>query len=734
MTLPIVKRYFIAFDQHKWTGLAACLLVMGVSLVVAKQPAPPKEYRAEGSLGANPPRVTFSKTATDIQQPVASKDIVLNEEVMSAVAQQAKVEVKNLSKNIYVGLPKPPAKGETPPPPIISINFKDTNEDRAKAVVNLALQESSKFSRKINTTRLMAIINEIEKRLPAVEKELRAAESNLEQYTKREGSVLLAAKNGSLVKSILENQAQQLSLQLQSQGIETQIASLQQRLGLNPDQAYASSALSADPIIANLRVQIYQAESQLEVLKKDLRPKHPNIVQLRKQIASYEELLRQRATEVIGGGGIAAPLKSANQVRQDSNLDPARQALANQLVAMQTQKEILQQQLKGVMQQEQKLRKEYATIPNKQLEQARLQEKLQLKQNLYSQMQASLADAKTAEAETVASWIPLGPAKSSLVPQEAMSPIVILLAGGLVGILVGGGIIFLLGSLGGVFQTMEDIRAAMVQRDMAVLGILPYVAIPDPELGETPIILDAHSPYLEPYERLRTNLRRASEDPVKVILLTSVTNEEGKSVSAYNMAITSARAGKRTLIVEADMRSPSLARSVKVAPDPDAAIEPLRYYGNWSDCVRLVPEVENLYLVPSPGPVQQPAAILESSEFRRLLEDVRGRFDMVFIDAPALSLCNDTFVLEPMTDGIILVARPGYTVESMFSEAAEQLTESEDITFLGGIINGTDIPIAKTPVFTEQKSIATELERETVTQQNQTEPVPVPEEIKVPTP
>ncbi|MGA9381843.1 MAG: polysaccharide biosynthesis tyrosine autokinase, partial [Phormidium sp.] len=556
---------------------------------------------------------------------------------------------------------------------------------------------------------------------------------NLEQYTKREGSVLLAAKNGNLVQSILLSQAQQSSLKLQLQGIDTQIASLQQRLGLNPDQAYASSALSADPIIANLRVQIYQAESQLEILKKDLRPQHPNIIQLRKQIKSYEELLRQRANEVIGGNGITAPLKSANEVRQDSNLDPARQTLANQLVALQTQKETLQQQIKAVMQQEQTLRREYATIPNKQLEQARLQEKLQLKQNVYSQIQASLADAQTAEAETVSTWIPEGEAQVTKLAQEASNPILIIGAGGLVGIIVGGAIIFLLGSLGGVFQTMEDIRAAMVQRDIAVLGILPYVAIIDPELGETPIILDAHSPYLEPYERLRTNLRRAGEDPVKVILLTSVINEEGKSVSAYNLAITSARAGKRTLIIEADMRSSSLARNVKVAPDPDASIEPLRYYGNWSDCIRLVPEVENLYLVPTPGPVQQPAAILESSEFRRLLEDVRGRFDLVFVDAPALSLCNDAFVLEPMTDGIILVARPGYTVESMFSEAAEQLTESEDITLLGGIINGTDIAIAKTSIFTEQKLMVTEPEpepeNETLPQKEQ----PEQEEVKVPT-
>ncbi|MFB2935296.1 GumC family protein [Aerosakkonemataceae cyanobacterium BLCC-F154] len=730
MTLPIVKRYFIAFDQHKWTGLVACLLVTGASVIVAKQPVPPKEYRAEGSLIANPPTVVFSKTATDIQQPVASAQLIKNNEVITSVAQQAKVEVKELAKKLNVGLPKPPAKGEPAPTPRMTISYVDTDKKRAENVVNAVLQETSKFSRKINTTRLMAIINEINKRLPEVEKELREAERNLEQYTKREGSVLLAAKNGSLVKSILDSQAQQSALQLQLQGIDTQIASLQQRLGLNPDQAYASSALSADPIIANLRVQIYQAESQLEILKKDLRPKHPSIIQLQKQINSYEELLRQRANEVVGGNGIAAPLKSANEVRQDSNLDPARQALANQLVALQTQKETMQQQLKAVMQQEQRLRREYATIPNKQLEQARLQEKLQLRQNVYSQMQASLADAQTAEAETVSSWIPEGEAEVKQIPLEVTSPILVIVAGGFVGIIVGGAVIFLLGSLGGVFQTMEDIRAAMVQRDMAVLGILPYVAITDPELGETPIILDAHSPYLEPYERLRTNLRRASEDPVKVILLTSVTNEEGKSVSSYNLAITSARAGKRTLIVEADLRSPSLARSVKVAPDPDASIEPLRYYGNWSDCIRLVPEVENLYLVPSPGPVTQPAAILESSEFRRLLEDVRGRFDMVFVDAPALSLCNDTFVLEPMTDGIILVARPGYTVESMFSEAAEQLTESEDLTFLGGIINGTDIPIAKTPLFPEPKLMVTEPETETLTDKEEAEP----EEVKVPTP
>lgn len=705
MALPIIKRYLIAFDQHKWTGLFACILVTGGSFVFALQPVPETKYQGEGILTYTQPPVIFSTTGTNIQQQgqIPNREIVLNPDVLRTTVEKVKVDPKQLIKNIDIGLPKPPGRGEAPPPPLLKVRYTDTDEKRAVEVINIMMEEAVKQSKKINTSRLTAIINEIKKRIPAAEKELREAEKKLEDYTKREGSILLAAKNGSLVQGILGSQAQQNALQFQLQGIETQILSLQQRLGLTPDQAYASSALSADPLIANLRVQIYQTESQLEILKKDLRPQHPTIIQLRKQQRSYEELLRQRAAEVIRGNGQTAPIQSATQIRQDSSLDPARQALANQLVALQTQKETLQQQLKATAAQEQIQRREYATIPNKQLEQARLEEQLLLKRSLYSKMQAALADAQAAEAETVSSLAIAKLADITSELKETKNLYMIVGIGALVGVAVGGAVIFLLGSLGGVLQTMEDIRGALAQRDVQVLGILPYIFLIDPEREDAPIVVSPNSPYLESYERFRSNLRRASEKPPKVVLLTSTSSQEGKSVNAYNLGITSARAGKRTLVIEADLRSPSLAKALKVAPDPDAYVEPLRYYSSWNECIRLVPEVENLYIVPSPGPVQQPAAILESSEFRKLLEDVRGRFDMVILDTPALSLCNDALLLEPLTDGIILVTRPGYTLENMLAEAADQLTESEDLRLLGAIVNGADIPLPAPTAFAVQQ-------------------------------
>ena len=698
MTPPIIKRYLIAFDQHKWTGVAACILILGASGFVAISQKPPEiQYQAEGILSAHQPPVSFSKTGPDIQQrgQVLSNvnDLLYSNNgfIIRSVGEKLKIKPTDIRKKLQVRLPKPPGKGEPEPPPLVRLIYTDTN-DKVADLVNELMKGVIEQSSLSNKSTLQAIKDEINKRLPETEKELRAAEQKLQLYTKLQGPLLLAAENGSLIQGITGSQALQRQIQFQLQGIDSQIASLQQRLGLTPNQAYASSALSADPIIANLRTQIYQTESQLEILKKDLRPEHPNIVALLKQQQAYEQLLRQRAAEVIGGNGIAAPLQSTSQIRQDSSLDPARQMLAQQLITLQTQKDALQSQLKTSINQEKSLRQEYRTIPDKQLELSRLQSEFQLKQTLYSRIQASLIDAQVAEAETISSFSIVKQAEVSPLPVEAQNPIIIILIGAGAGLVVGGGLIFLLGSLAGILQTMEDIRGLVQEQDGSLLGVVPFIMAFDREREGIPVLVNPDSPYLEAYERFRSSLRRSSEKPPKVVLLTSTIAQEGKSVTAYNLGIASARAGKRTLVIEADLRSPSLAKSLKIAPDPDASVEPLRYYGNSHDCVRLVPEVENLYLIPNPGPIRQPAAILESSEFKRLLEDIKGRFDFVIIDAPALSASNDAFLLEPLTDGMVLVTRSGYTPESMLNQVLEELNESEDLRLLGVVINGADIP------------------------------------------
>ncbi len=698
MTLSVVKRYLIAFDQYKWVGLATLAVTVGVSGVVAVQPTPPPVYVAAGTLAYRRPSVIFSSTTTKIQQEgqEITKDMLLDKRVVEAAAKKVNVSAKKLADNVQV---KMPSKNNDPSA-LIQVLYKNADRKKAEAVVEALMKEMVARSQTINTSRLRETIAQINKRLPKVTQDLRETEQKLETYEKREGVSILAAQSGALPQAITSSQQQQRQLRVQLGGIEAQINSLQERLGLNVEQAYVAQALSADPIIAQLRVQLFSIESQLKILRSDLQEEHPKIVELLKQKQAFEQQLQQRQSEVLGGNGVAAPLRSADRIRVDSSLDPARQQLAQSLIALQTQRDMLQQQLQGIEKTEQELRREHATIPNKQLEQARLAQQVALKKSLYDKMQSALVDAEAAVVETTGSLTIAQLPKTDDVESNKRGLPVMLAVGGFVGLLLGGGLIFLLGMLNGKFYSWEEVRAALVEKEVPILAVLPEVTVFDSYGDEMPLALEANSPYLEFYERLRTNLRRIGDKPVKVVLLTSAAGLEGKSFSAYNLAIASARSGKRTLLIEADLRSASNVESLKIAADPLAAVEPLHYYGNISECVFLVPEVENLYVVPSPGCLRQASAVLESSEMRRLFDDVRNRFDFVVVDSPALSECNDALTLEPYTDGMILVARPGYTLSSMLSEAADQLLESDEEEshksgprLLGAIINGADIAV-----------------------------------------
>jgi capsular exopolysaccharide synthesis family protein len=697
MAPPFVKRYLVALDRHKWAGLAGFAVVLGLSGVAALQPAPAVRYLSQALLTYVTPPVTLSQTGTELQQrsQALTSETLLSDYVIESVSKklaEQQIQVDPILLRQQAKVVVNPDATEEQPGFYVLVSYEDSNDERAQLVNTLLVEAIIEQSRQFNAQQLDRILSNLNELLPKVEGELREAEQNLERYIRTEGPAIQAAEDGNLLGAITGGQEQQRQLVLSIQGIDAQMQSLQDRLGLSPDEAYASSALSADPIIADLRARIHESETQLALFAQTLRPEHPTMVDLRNQKQAYEQMLQQRVAEVIGGGQ-AAPLRVASAIRQASSLDPARQQLADTLVNLKTQRDTLVQQLATLRTSEQQLRQEYSGLPNKQLDLARLQQQVALKQAFYDQLQARLTDVTIAQNETVGSLVPIQSPRTGLATEETSNPILILVVGGIVGILVGGGLVLLLDSLDATFHTLPDLQNALKQQEVLVLGLLPLMPTAD---GDTiPVILEPDSPYMEPYERFRSNLRRAAVGgkPLKMVLLTSTVNGEGKTVASYNLAIASARAGKRTLLIEADLRSPSQAKALKVAPDPDSALEPLRYYGQLSDCIRLVPEVENLYVLPSPGAQRQASAILESSEIRRLLEDVRGRFDLVLLDTPPLSRYSDALLLEPLTDGMILVTRPGFTEEGLLTEAVEQFAESEDLQFLGAVINGADIPI-----------------------------------------
>ncbi|MEL6353664.1 MAG: cobalamin biosynthesis protein CobQ [Cyanobacteria bacterium J06627_28] len=700
MASPFLKRYLLALNRYKWPGLFTFAIILGASAVAAFQPKPPPTYVSEGVLAANSPLVAFSDTSSQVATQglgIITEELLLSDLLLAGVSanlaeQGINYTPEELVANTQIRVLEPD-ESDDPELQIRRVNMLFVGDDPrvTDIVLTTMFQAMVELSQATNRARLGAITDNLDQRLPTIETDLREAEQALEAYDRIEGPAIQAAVDGSLLSAISGSQQQLRTNQITLAGIDAQMRNIQSQLGMNPDQAYASSALSADPFVAQFRVQVSETEAAMTLQRNQgLRDTHPTMVELQENLVAYRQLLAQRSAEVLGGDGTVAPIPSGAQ----SNLDPARAALANQLVSLDSQRDALISQQQVIASSAQNLRQQYAGLPNKQLERNRLAQQVALRRALYDRLQASRVDAEAAEAETVSSLTIASLPVTGLKEAEGLPPAIILLVGTLLGLVAGGGVVYLLDTLDGTVRTAEELEDLLQAQEVPMLGLIP--AMKTRSARSVPVLVQADSIYNASYERLLSRLRLVGNEESSIgprmIVLTSTRSQEGKSISAYNLAIASARAGRRTLLIEADLRSGSKAEILGLMTEPQSILEPLRYYGGQvGTSLQMVSQVENLYVCPSPGPQRQPAAIIESSEMQRFLKDARSRFDMVILDTPSLTRCDDALLLEEYTDGIVLVARPGITEKAVLDTALEELELSDDVRLLGAVVNAASV-------------------------------------------
>ena len=701
MASPFIKRYLLALNRYKWPGLFTVLSIVGVSSLAAFRPPPPAEYYSESVLVDNSPQVVFANVTGQVQNQgklLINEDSLLSAVLLTEVSRKLEVEQgiritpEQIRNNTRIAvLAAGDADDITTLSQQVTVRYVGAAPEVTEPVLNVLIDGMIQLSQITNRQTLTNITEELDRRVPEIAGELKTAEDRLENYDRIEGPAISSAIDGSLLSAIAGSKQQLRANEIALAGINAQIQSIQNQLGMSPQEAYASSALSADPSVAQLRAQIYDVETQVALLKQQgYKDAHPSVRELQTNLAAFQSRLQQRTNSVLKGDGTVAAIPGNAQ----TNLDPARAALANQLVALDTQREAILSQQAVIRQSEQSLQQEYSTLPNKQLERVRLANEVARRRALYDQLRARQVDAAVAQAETVSSLSVAVPTYTQEAKNEQAAPWVILLAGGLGGLVVGAGVVYLLDMLDGTVRTSEELEGLLEAQEVPMLGIIPAMKTRSPRA--VPVLVQSDSIYNASYERFLSRLRLVGTEESaigpRVIVLTSTRSHEGKSVSAYNLAIASARAGRRTLLVEADLRSGSKAEILGLSTNAQAILEPLRYYGSYvGENLQMVSQVENLYVCASPGPQRQPAAIIESSEMQQFLKDARARFDMVILDTPSLTRCDDALLLEEQTDGIVLVARPGITEKAVLDAAIEELEFSDDVRLLGAIVNAADI-------------------------------------------
>ncbi len=254
-----------------------------------------------------------------------------------------------------------------------------------------------------------------------------------------------------------------------------------------------------------------------------------------------------------------------------------------------------------------------------------------------------------------------------------------LIIGAVVGMIAGVVVAFIYNYFDTSVKTLEDAERLL---GLPVLGVIPQDA-------SLLILQDATGPDAEAYRILRTNIElKKALFKASTFTLVSASASEGKTTTLINLACVFAQAGYSTLMIDADLRRPMLARYSEVKDD----VGLLNYLTGECELKDAVfrTNVENLYLMPS-GPLpRDPSGVLGSYRMEALLSEASKRFEYVFIDSPPVLGISDTSLLVSKADATLLVLQPR-KVQLKALLRAKGIVQNAGGRLMGLVMNNVDV-------------------------------------------
>lgn len=201
--------------------------------------------------------------------------------------------------------------------------------------------------------------------------------------------------------------------------------------------------------------------------------------------------------------------------------------------------------------------------------------------------------------------------------------------------------------------------------------------------------VDPKSPVSEQYRTIRTNLHFASIDQeLKTIMVTSSNPSEGKSTTIANLAVVLAQQGNSVLLIDADMRKPSVHYTFR-CPNTKGLTTVLTKQASLEEAV-FASDVENLHILTS-GPIPpNPSELLSSKAMELMLTSAKVTYDFVLLDTPPVLAVTDAQVLGNICEGVVLVVSSGKT-EVEQAVRAKDLLEKSKAKILGVVLNEKEV-------------------------------------------
>ena len=480
---------------------------------------------------------------------------------------------------------------------------KDILNDLISAYSQAALDDKNKVA--ANTLVF------IEERLKLISGELTTVEKNVEDYKSKEGITDISVESQLFLQSVKDNDIQLNLVKVQQSilgGIEEYVKNKENKPGTVP----ATLGVS-DPTLLSLIQGLSEMEMQREKQVRLVKADNPLVLAMDDQIKSLKSKIYE----------------NVQSLKQNLNLS-----------ALQLESQNLR--LEGMIK----------TIPGKERALVDISREQAIKNALFTYLLQKREETALSFASAVSDIRIVDAARASTSPVTPRRSIYILFS--LLGLAIPFATIYILDVLNDKIKRRKDIEKAT---QTPILGEICWT-----EHNKVLVIdNESRSAFAEQIRGLRTNLSFLSiGKDVQAILFTSSMSGEGKSFISLNLGASLAMTGKKTIILEFDMRKPKLGAALSLKVEKGLS-NYLIGRAELDEIIVPVPNQENFYIIPCGNVPPNPVELLVNGRLEGLISELRKRFDHIIIDAPPIGLVTDAQILEKQVDATLFVLRHDFT-------------------------------------------------------------------------
>lgn len=548
----------------------------------------------------------------------------------------------------------------------LTVNYQDGNPEKVVKVLDVVSEAYLRYSLEDRQSDIYRGVDFVDEQLPDVKKRVDWLESELEGLRQEFNLIDPLAQGEQLSAQMARFNSEQLELRVQIEQTEQLYEDLQQELSQGGELASASALLES-PRYQALLNQLLEVDSQLAddlSLFLEDSPEVGVTTDLRENIEPLLEREGQRVQDQVGS--LIRELRSRDQA-----LTRSINTLGGQI-----------QSLSSVA-------REYNTI----------QRDLNIASTNLNEFLTKREALRIEAAQRQTPWEVLTPAEY---PQPSKANVALNLAlGSLFGLFLGSALALVVDRMSNKIYSIKELKQVT---QAPVLGTIPHNPLlkqakvllsskPEKEVQgeawssyENSFVQKRSGPFLEAFRRLATNISLNSLDGhIGSLAISSALPNEGKSLISFHLAHASALLGQRTLLIDTDLRHPTLHKLCDVSNERGLS-NYLTGKASLDESVIGLPIDENLFLMPSGTILTDPAKMLSSAEMDAFYQQIFSNFDLVIFDTPPLLSFADAFVVAKRVQGLLLTARLGQVGFSQLESVLEELYVA-NVSMLGIVAN-----------------------------------------------